>query len=48
MPFYSSSNNNEVLDVWLDQLDTYFELYGYNSEDKVTFVQFKLTGDALA
>ncbi|GJV03437.1 hypothetical protein Tco_1337006 [Tanacetum coccineum] len=38
----------EKLDSWLDQLETYFTLYGFRSSDKVVFARLKLTSHALA
>ena len=38
IPSYDGSINAKMLHVWLDQLDTYFTLCGYISEDKVMLV----------
>lgn len=48
IPSYDGSINTEVLDSWIYQLDTYFDLYDYNREDRMMLVQLKLIGQALA
>ena len=47
IPTYDGSIDAEKLDSWLSQLETYFDLYGYNSEAKVSFARLKLTNHAL-
>jgi hypothetical protein len=44
---YDGSIDAEKLDSWLSQLETYFDLYGYSSEAKVSFARLKLTNHAL-
>lgn len=38
IPSYDGSINTEILDSWMDQLETYFDLYGYNNDDRVMFL----------
>ncbi|PWA90212.1 hypothetical protein CTI12_AA103160 [Artemisia annua] len=45
---YDGTIDAEKLDSWLDQLETYFTLYGFRSSEKVVFAQLKLTSHALA
>jgi hypothetical protein len=47
IPTCDRSIDAEKLDSWLSQLETYFDLYGYSSEAKVSFVRLKLTNHAL-
>ncbi|GKD34775.1 hypothetical protein Tco_1250284 [Tanacetum coccineum] len=48
IPTYDGTIDAEKLDSWLDQLETYFTLYGFRSSDKVVFARLKLTSHALA
>ncbi|PWA72915.1 hypothetical protein CTI12_AA265000 [Artemisia annua] len=45
---YDGTIDTEKLDSWLDQLDTYFPLYGFRSNEKVVFARLKLTSHVLA
>nr|CAD1835497.1 unnamed protein product [Ananas comosus var. bracteatus] len=47
IPNYNGIVDAEKLDVWLDQLETYFDLYNYSNAEKVTFAKLKLVGHAL-
>lgn len=44
---YDGVVDAEKLDDWLNQLESYFTLYGYTSSQKVTFVWLKLSNYAL-
>ncbi|GJU61477.1 putative reverse transcriptase domain-containing protein [Tanacetum coccineum] len=48
IPIYDGTVDAEKLDSWIDQLETYFTLYGFSSSDKVIFARLKLTSHALA
>nr|GEU37349.1 retrotransposon protein, putative, Ty1-copia subclass [Tanacetum cinerariifolium] len=48
IPTYDGTVDAEKLDSWIDQLETYFTLYGFSSSDKVVFAWLKLTSHALA
>ncbi|GJT76267.1 hypothetical protein Tco_1042992 [Tanacetum coccineum] len=48
IPSYDGTVDAEKLDSWIDQLETYFTLYGFTSVKKVSFVRLKLTSHALA
>ncbi|GJX35632.1 hypothetical protein Tco_0247189 [Tanacetum coccineum] len=48
IPSYDGTVDAEKLDSWLDQLETYFTLYGFTSTEKVSFARLKLTSHALA
>ncbi|GJT76666.1 hypothetical protein Tco_1043391 [Tanacetum coccineum] len=48
IPSYDETINAEKLDSWIDQLKTYFTLYGLSSTEKVSFATLKLTSHALA
>ncbi|GJU26154.1 RNA-directed DNA polymerase, eukaryota [Tanacetum coccineum] len=48
IPSYDGTVDAEKLDSWLDQLETYFTLYGFTSTAKVSFARLKLTSHALA
>lgn len=48
IPVYDGSVDVEKVDSWLSQLETDFHLYGYSSEDQVSFARLKLTSHALA
>nr|GEX36062.1 hypothetical protein [Tanacetum cinerariifolium] len=45
---YDGTVDAEKLDSWIDQLETYFTLYGFSSSDKVVYAWLKLTSHALA
>lgn len=45
---FDGTVNAEKLESWIDQLETYFTLYGFNSREKVAFVRLKLASYALA
>nr|CAD1835516.1 unnamed protein product [Ananas comosus var. bracteatus] len=47
IPNYDGVVDAEKLDAWLDQLETYFDLYNYSNAEKVTFAKLKLVGHAL-
>nr|CAD1821363.1 unnamed protein product [Ananas comosus var. bracteatus] len=47
IPNYNGVVDAEKLDAWLDQLETYFDLYNYSNAKKVTFAKLKLVGHAL-
>ena len=40
---FDGSINAKKLDAWIDQVETYFDLYGYSIEVKVSFVRLKLS-----
>nr|CAD1826013.1 unnamed protein product [Ananas comosus var. bracteatus] len=44
---YDDIVDAEKLDAWLDQLETYFDLYNYSNAEKVTFAKLKLVSHAL-
>ncbi|GJV56717.1 hypothetical protein Tco_1457722 [Tanacetum coccineum] len=46
-PTYDGTVCVEKLDSWIDQLETYFTLYGFSSSDMVVFAWLKLTSHAL-
>nr|GEU33486.1 hypothetical protein [Tanacetum cinerariifolium] len=48
IPTYDGTVDAEKLYSWIDQLETYFTLYGFSSSDKVVFARLKLTSHALA
>lgn len=48
IPTFDGTVDAEKLDSWIDQLETYFTLYGFNSSEKVAFARLKLTSHALA
>ncbi|GKC73147.1 hypothetical protein Tco_1119030 [Tanacetum coccineum] len=48
IPSYDGTVDTEKLDSWIDQLETYFTLYGLSSTEKVSFARLKLTSHALA
>ncbi|GJW16490.1 hypothetical protein Tco_0020623 [Tanacetum coccineum] len=48
IPTYDGTVDAEKLDSWIDQLETYFTLYGFRSKEKVIFARLKLTSHALA
>nr|GEV77433.1 hypothetical protein [Tanacetum cinerariifolium] len=48
IPTYDGTIDAEKLDSWIDQLETYFTLYGFSSSDKVVYAWLKLTSHALA
>jgi hypothetical protein len=48
IPTFDGTINAEKLDSWVDQLETYFTLYGFSSGEKVAFARLKLTSHALA
>ncbi|XP_071702891.1 uncharacterized protein [Rutidosis leptorrhynchoides] len=48
IPTYDGVVDAENLDSWIDQLETYFTLYGFKSAEKVSFARLKLTSHALA
>nr|GEU36640.1 hypothetical protein [Tanacetum cinerariifolium] len=48
IPTYGGTVDAEKLDSWIDQLKTYFTLYGVHSKEKVIFARLKLTSHALA
>ncbi|KAA8550106.1 hypothetical protein F0562_001790 [Nyssa sinensis] len=45
---FDGTIDTEKLDSWVDQLETYFMLYGFSSGKKVAFARLKLTSHALA
>ena len=47
IPVYNRSVNVERLDDWIEQMETYFTLYGYSSNEKLVFATLKLSGHAL-
>ena len=47
IPTFDGSIDVEKLDAWIDQVETYFDLYGYFIEEKVSFVWLKLSHHAL-
>lgn len=48
IPSFDNAVNAKKLDTWIDQQETYFTLYGYDSEDRVNFARLKLTNHTLA
>lgn len=48
IPTFDGTIDVEKLDSWIDQLETYFTLYGFSSTEKVAFARLKLTSHALA
>ncbi|PWA72916.1 hypothetical protein CTI12_AA265010 [Artemisia annua] len=48
IPTSDGTIDAEKLDSWLDQLETYFPLYGFCSNEKVVFARLKLTSHVLA
>lgn len=48
IPTFDGTIDAEKLDSWVDQLETYFTLYGFSSGEKVAFARLKLTSHALA
>ncbi|GJT49324.1 retrovirus-related pol polyprotein from transposon TNT 1-94 [Tanacetum coccineum] len=48
IPTNDGTVDAEKLDSWIDQLETYFPLYGFSSSDKVVFARLTLTSHALA
>ncbi|GKA67071.1 hypothetical protein Tco_0766879 [Tanacetum coccineum] len=48
IPTYDGIVDAEKLYSWVDQLETYFTLYGFSRSDKVVFAWLKLTSHALA
>ncbi|GKB75236.1 hypothetical protein Tco_0942131 [Tanacetum coccineum] len=48
IPSYDGTVDAKKLDSWIDQLETYFTLYGLSSTEKVSFARLKLTSHALA
>ena len=48
IPTFDGSVDAAKVDAWIDQLETYFSLYGFNSQEKVSFARLKLTSHALA
>nr|GFB88801.1 hypothetical protein [Tanacetum cinerariifolium] len=48
IPLYDGTVDAEKLDSWIDQLETYFTLYGFTSVEKVSFARWKLTSHVVA
>ncbi|XP_038973019.1 uncharacterized protein LOC120105044 [Phoenix dactylifera] len=48
IPTFDGTVDAEKLDSWIDQLETYFTLYGFSSHEKVAFARLKLSSHALA
>ncbi|KAI3729805.1 hypothetical protein L6452_18475 [Arctium lappa] len=48
IPTFDGTIDVEKLDYWIDQLETCFTLYGFSSNEKVSFARLKLTSHALA
>ncbi|GJU83771.1 hypothetical protein Tco_1286136 [Tanacetum coccineum] len=48
IPSYNETVDAEKLYLWIDQLETYFTLYGLSSTKKVSFARLKLTSHAVA
>jgi hypothetical protein len=48
IPTFDGTIDAEKLDSWVDQLETYFTLYGFSSGEKVAFARLKLTSHVLA
>lgn len=42
IPSYDGSINTKVLDLWIEQLNIYFDLYDYNNENRVMLARLKL------
>nr|CAD1817817.1 unnamed protein product [Ananas comosus var. bracteatus] len=42
IPNYDGIVDIEKLDAWIDQLETYFDLYNYSNAEKLTFAKLKL------
>ena len=47
IPEYRGELDGEKLDVWLDKLESYFALYGFNDIQRLTFVRVKMESRAL-
>ncbi|KAA8521664.1 hypothetical protein F0562_012346 [Nyssa sinensis] len=47
IPTFDGTVDAEKLDSWIDQLETYFTLYGFSSTEKVSFARLKLINHAL-
>nr|CAD1829796.1 unnamed protein product [Ananas comosus var. bracteatus] len=47
IPNYDGIVDAKKLDAWLDQLETYVDLYNYSNAKKVTFAKLKFVGYAL-
>ena len=47
IPEYRGELNGEKLDAWLDKLESYFSLYGFNDLQQLTFVWVKMESYAL-
>lgn len=45
---YNGSIDTEKLDSWINQLNSYFTVYGYGSEGRVSFARLKMISHALA
>lgn len=48
IPTLDSTIDAEILDAWVDQLETYFPLYGFDGKENVGFARLKLTSHTLA
>ena len=47
LPVYDGSIDGEKLDNWIDQLESYFSLYGYDDMQRIAFARLKLASHAL-
>ncbi|KAA8518207.1 hypothetical protein F0562_015681 [Nyssa sinensis] len=47
IPTFDGTVDAKKLDSWIDQLETYFTLYGFSSTEKVSFARLKLINHAL-
>ena len=47
LPVYDGSIDGEKLDNWIDQLESYFSLYGYDNMQRIAFARLKLASHAL-
>jgi hypothetical protein len=47
IPEYRGELDGEKLDAWLDKLESYFSLYGFNDLQRLTFVRVKMESHAL-
>ena len=47
IPEFRGDIDGEKLDAWLDRLESYFSLYGFNDLQKITFVRVKMESHAL-
>ena len=47
IPEFRGEIDGEKLDAWLDRLESYFSLYGFNDLQKITFVRVKMESHAL-